>query len=42
MPRSVYFIKAGRIKLLKKVEFKIPQTNSEAGNLKELTRDPTV
>ena len=42
MPRSVYFIKAGRIKLLKKVEFKIPQTNSEAENIKELTRDPTV
>lgn len=42
MPRSIYFVKAGRIKILRKVEFKIPETNAEAENIKELTRDPTV
>ena len=42
MPRSIYFVKAGRIKILRKVEFKIPETNADAENIKELTRDPLV
>jgi len=42
MPRSIYFVKSGRIKVLRKVEFKIPETNAEAENIQELIRDPTI
>lgn len=38
--RSIYIVKTGRIKILRKVEFLVPRSNSET--LQELIRDPTV
>ena len=42
MPRSIYFVKTGRIKVLRKVEFKIPESQQEAESVQEMTRDPTL
>jgi CRP-like cAMP-binding protein len=36
----VYFIKAGRIKLLKKVDFKVPEDKYESKSLAFLVSDP--
>lgn len=42
MPTSIFFIKSGRFKILRKVDFKIPETSFDASNITQLTRDPTI
>ncbi|CDW71126.1 cyclic nucleotide-binding domain containing protein [Stylonychia lemnae] len=41
IPKSVYFIKAGRIKVLKKVDFKIPEEKWQFQNIDYLIQDPS-
>ena len=41
-PESIYFIKAGRIKVLKKVDFKIPSNVKEANKIEFLIQDPVL
>lgn len=41
-PTSIYFIKAGIVKVLRKVDFKIPTTQAEANNANFLIQDPTL
>lgn len=35
-------MKSGRIKLLRKVEFKVPESSQEASDIAQLIRDPTL
>lgn len=40
-PQSLYFVKSGRFKVLRKVEFRIPTQHYEASNIDFLVKDPT-
>ena len=40
-PQHIFFIKSGRVKLLRKVEFRIPQNRSDACNADFLMQDPS-
>jgi CRP-like cAMP-binding protein len=42
LPRSIYFVKTGRIKVLRKVEFKIPENQKQAESIQDLIRDPSL
>lgn len=41
-PKSIYFIKAGLVKVLRKVDFRIPTSIGEANSVKWLISDPTL
>ena len=42
LPTSLFFIKSGRIKVLRKVEFKIPQDRKEVFDVDFLIQDPVL
>ena len=42
LPTSLFFIKSGRIKVLRKVEFKIPQNRKEVFDVDFLIQDPVL
>ena len=41
-PTRIFFIKSGRFKVLRKVDFKIPSTHADAHDINFLTKDPTL
>lgn len=41
MPKSMYFIKSGIVKLLRKVDFKVPSNHREANDAEFLIQEPS-
>lgn len=41
MAKSVYFVKAGKVKVLRKVDFRVPDHAWQHGNIQWLGMDPT-
>jgi CRP-like cAMP-binding protein len=41
-PTCIYFVKSGRLKVLRKVDFRIPTTRQEANDPEFLIQDPTI
>jgi CRP-like cAMP-binding protein len=41
LAKSVYFLKSGKVKVLRKVDFRIPDQSSQHQNVQWLSSDPT-
>lgn len=41
-PTQVYFVKTGRLKVLRKVDFRVPQKTKQASDVDYLVGDPTI